>query len=168
MNTPFKHLPVVYLHPGEVYFGDKPVVVSTVLGSCVSITVFSKKFNYGGISHCMLPYCESKDDCKQCDDAYRYVYCTLDTMVQKFERMNLKRDELEIKAFGAADVLITKEERLRSKTIGKQNIRALENWMNKNKIKLTSYDVGGEKGRKLFFLPASGDVYIKKIVNEKD
>jgi chemotaxis protein CheD len=167
MRSKFPDLPVVYLHPGEAYFGDKPVLVSTVLGSCISITMFCKKVNYGGISHCLLPTC-GREGCANCDEPYKYVNCTMENMLKKFESMKIKKEDIEVKAFGGGDVLITKEESQKSKTIGRQNIAALTKWLENNEMKLTSYDMGGGKGRKIFFLPTTGDVYLKRIMSEKD
>jgi len=45
----------VYLKPGELYIGEKPTKVITVLGSCVSITLFSKRLNIGAICHGRCP-----------------------------------------------------------------------------------------------------------------
>lgn len=167
MRSKFPDLPVVYLHPGEVYFGDKPVLISTVLGSCLSITMFNKKFNFGGISHCLLPNCGG-GNCANCAEPYKYVNCTMEKMLKKFEAMKIYPEDIEIKAFGGGDVLITKEESQKSKTIGRQNIIALKNWLEKNNLKLTSFDMGGGKGRKIFFLPTTGDIYLKRIMSEKD
>jgi chemotaxis protein CheD len=167
MKSEFSGLPVIYLHQGEIYFGDKDVLISTVLGSCLSITMYSKKLKLGGISHCQLPYCYG-DSCDKCTDVFKYVECTLEKMIEKFDRLKIKREEVEIKAFGGGDVLITKEESQKSKTIGKQNITALTNWMDQNKLKLTAYDIGGKRGRKIFFIPTTGEIFLKRINDEED
>ncbi len=167
MRSEFSGLPVIYLHQGEIYFGDKRVLISTVLGSCLSITMYSKKLKLGGISHCQLPYCHSKS-CDMCGEAFKYVDCTLEKMIGKFEKLKIKREDIEIKAFGGGDVLITKEESQKSKTIGRQNIAALTNWMEQNKLKLSSYDLGGKRGRKIFFIPTTGEIFLKRINDEED
>ena len=92
----------------------------------------------------------------------------MEKMLKKFEAMKIYPEDIEIKAFGGGDVLITKEESQKSKTIGRQNIIALKNWLEKNNLKLTSFDMGGGKGRKIFFLPTTGDIYLKRIMSEKD
>jgi chemotaxis receptor (MCP) glutamine deamidase CheD len=45
----------VFLKPGELYIGKEPAVVSNILGSCVSITMFSERLGAGGICHALLP-----------------------------------------------------------------------------------------------------------------
>ena len=45
----------VFLHPGECYFGGGPTRIATLLGSCVSITVWHPRLLVGGMCHYMLP-----------------------------------------------------------------------------------------------------------------
>ncbi len=167
MRSEFSGLHVVYLHQGEIFFGDKHILISTVLGSCLSITMYNKKLGLGGISHCQLPHCFG-GNCDKCSEVFKYVDCTLEKMLQKFDRLKIKREDVEIKAFGGGDVLITNEESQKSKTIGRQNINALMNWMDQNKLKLTAFDMGGKKGRKIFFIPSTGEIFLKRINNEED
>ena len=43
---------VIYLRTGEVCFTNKSVVVSTVLGSCVAVTMHSDNPRFSAIVHC--------------------------------------------------------------------------------------------------------------------
>ncbi|MGA2108628.1 MAG: hypothetical protein ABSH25_13400 [Syntrophorhabdales bacterium] len=45
----------VFLKPGEIYVGEEPAEISTILGSCVSVTMFSKRVRVGAICHALLP-----------------------------------------------------------------------------------------------------------------
>lgn len=45
----------VYLHPGEWFFGDAGTRIRTLLGSCVSFTVWHPSRLIGGMCHYMLP-----------------------------------------------------------------------------------------------------------------
>ena len=44
----------IFLHPGDWYFGDKHHKVRTLLGSCVSITLWHPKAKLGGMCHYLL------------------------------------------------------------------------------------------------------------------
>jgi chemotaxis protein CheD len=44
----------VYLKPGEVYFGQGIGKVRTLLGSCVSITLWHRNSRFGGMCHFVL------------------------------------------------------------------------------------------------------------------
>ena len=100
MMFPETELPVVYLKPGEVHFSEEPEVVMTLLGSCISLTMFSERFKLGGICHVLLPNC-GEDSCPaRCDKSYRYVDCCIMGMVERFAGMGVVRSELVIKVFG--------------------------------------------------------------------
>ena len=51
-ETPVKK---VFLKPANIYAGKAPAEVATILGSCVSITMFSERLRFGAICHALLP-----------------------------------------------------------------------------------------------------------------
>jgi len=170
MKPDFAGLPTVYLHAGEVCFSKKSIVVSTVLGSCVAITMFNKKLKFSGISHCLLPTCkDGNSNCENCSEHYKYVDCTITRMLEKFEQLNVKRSEIEVKLFGGADVLNNPSLAPKINSIGKQNILAAKKLIHKNNLNLVATDVGGKYGRKLFFVTNNGEIFLHRMnENEKD
>ena len=154
----------IYLQPGEACFSRYPVVVNTVLGSCLSITMFSKKIKYAGMSHCQLPNCrECNFKCDECKEPYKYVNCTIAQMVKKFESMQIQRKDIEVKVFGGADVLKTTMTGERISTIGKQNINMALETLAKFNMSVTASDVGGKYGRKIHFLTETGEIYLNRL-----
>lgn len=163
MRPDFKDIPVVYLHPGEVFFSKKPYIVSTVLGSCLSITMFCSRTKFGGISHCQLPsFKEAIDDCDDCSEPYKYVNCTIIKMLEKFEQLNIKNSEIEVKIFGGAEVLCSPN-CSGKKSIGRQNIIIAEKMMKKNNLKIVTSDLGGKQGRKILFVSNNGEVFLHRM-----
>ena len=99
-------LPNFYLKPGQVYIAETPTLVSTVLGSCISVTMFSSRFRIGAISHGMLPLCKSMNSCAgECHESFKYVDCSIQRMIKMFNTYGIKSGEIEVKLFGGADVL---------------------------------------------------------------
>lgn len=45
----------VNLMPGEYYFGNEPVILKTLLGSCVAVTLWHPVKHIGGMCHFVLP-----------------------------------------------------------------------------------------------------------------
>jgi chemotaxis protein CheD len=163
MKPNSKEIPVVFVHPGEVCFTRKPIIISTILGSCISVIMYHRKTKYSGFSHCQLP--NSNNDCikgKCFTDQYKYVDSTIIKMLEKFESMKINRDEIEVKIFGGADVLEFYSDKNRN-TIGKQNILSVSELIKANGISITSADIGGNQGRKIFFKTSNGEVYLKRI-----
>lgn len=154
----------VYIHPGEACFSSNPIVVSTVLGSCISITMYSSKIKYAGISHCQLPSSrDCKRDCDNCREPFKYVNCTIIQMVKKFEELQIQRKDIEVKIFGGADVLKTTNGGKRIGTVGKQNIQMALDTLAKYNMSATVIDVGGIQGRKIFFMTETGDIFLNRL-----
>jgi chemotaxis protein CheD len=147
----------VFLKPGHIYVGKKPAEVSTILGSCVSITMFSERFRCGAICHALLPSSRTPEDA----DEFRYVDSSMLHMLKVFERMGVNGNELEIKLLGGADVL----ERVNGNTItvGTKNIETALRIIAERHLKLVGSDVGGTMGRRIHFCTSTGKVLLKRI-----
>lgn len=150
------HADNIYLKPGEVVVVRKPALVSTVLGSCVAVTMFSPDYGFGAICHAMLPDSAGRsEDLRYVDTALRYIY----------QQAVLCRAEnnLEIKLFGGARMLNVGNTEAAGRTVGEQNVaRALE-VLSSLGLTVAAADTGGFVGRKLYFCTRDGDVYLRKM-----
>ncbi len=165
-----KKLPLVYLKPGELHISDKPAAVSTVLGSCVSITMFHRQLKLGAICHGLLPKCKHtiKRGChKTCKDFDKYVDCAFIHMKQQFLSYSMNQDKIEVKLFGGAEILLPYDHTKRIISVGKKNIRVAAQLIKAEGFKIIASDTGGTTGRKLFFLPHTGEVYVKHLSNSE-
>jgi chemotaxis protein CheD len=160
------NLPVVYLRPGQIYVADKPTVVSTLLGSCVSITLFNRALRWGAICHGILPACKKKKrgNCNQeCKELYKYIDCAFRHMVLLSRSCALNHEETEVKLFGGAGMLTPHKNRHGIMSVGDQNIRMALRLIKSEGFNILASDTGGNSGRKLFFLTHTGDVYLKRL-----
>ncbi|MFZ4855183.1 MAG: chemotaxis protein CheD [Desulfuromonadaceae bacterium] len=155
------HTHTIYLKPGEVVVAREPVLVSTVLGSCVSVTMFSPGSGVGAICHAMLPENAGRDeDLRYVDTALRHIY-------RKVTGYGVGRD-LVVKLFGGARVLNLGDSGSPGRTVGEQNVaRALE-ILEVLGLKVNSADTGGVVGRKLYFCTRDGDVYLRRMRDRKN
>jgi len=150
-------IPTIYLKPGELYCAVTPTIVSTVLGSCVSITMHNPELRMSTICHAVLPEeLTSGDPC-------RYVDSSIIAMLLMFDRYGIKKKDLEVKLFGGSDMLPPSNNSFRKKTVGKQNILRSQQIIEREQLNLRAYDVGGTLGRKLFFHTHTGEVYLKRL-----
>jgi chemotaxis protein CheD len=163
-HDPSSHPPTVYLKPGEFYIGEKPAKVVTVLGSCVSVTLFNKKLHIGAICHAALPLCRKKEGCrKYCDDTFKYTDCSIKFMLKKFRDFGVAENEIEVKIFGGADTLASRSEN----TIGTMNVRIALDTIREKNLHIIAADVGDSFGRKLIFHTDTGDVFLKRLRNAR-
>ncbi len=172
MNPTLTDLPLVYLNPGELYFSEEPAVVVTVLGSCLSVTMFSKRRGIGGICHGLLPECKTEKNKRECHgeclEGYKYVDCSIKRMVQLFDKQKVKRSEIEVKCFGGADMFARPIERQGIVSVGRQNINIAEQVLKSEGLKMHVVDVGGFQGRKIFFYTQTGEVLLKRLHRSRD
>ncbi len=162
-NSP--HRTTVYLQPAEFYIGEKPTKVVTVLGSCVSVTLFNKRLGIGAICHATLPVCRTRKGCrKYCKDAFKYTDCSIKFMLKKFRDLGIAEHEIEIKVFGGADTLASRREN----TIGTMNVRTALETIRAKSLQIIAADVGDSFGRKLIFHTDTGDVFLKRLPNNRE
>ncbi len=152
-----------YLKPGEMHFADEPTAVTTVLGSCLSITMFVPRTEVGAICHGLLPNCSGKNSCVgDCADGFRFVDCSIKRMVRIFEKLNVRKAEIEVKIFGGADMFDVGKTR-KHLTVGRQNINSARQLVKSHGLKVAASDIGGVTGRKIIFLTHTGEVFLKRI-----
>lgn len=149
-------LPHIFLKPGELYMSKKPAIVSTVLGSCVSLTFFSPASNFASICHTLLPS-------GSIEQGFRYVDSTILYIMDKMRENGIKPCTCEVKIFGGGDVLLTRAESSSSLSIGQQNIAIALEVLSQFSIVPKASDIGGIHGRKLFFNSYNGDVFVRKV-----
>lgn len=150
------HTHNIYLKPGEVLVTRTPVLVSTVLGSCVAVTMFSASCGFSAICHAMLAENAGREE------DLRYV----DTALRHLSRCIVKHgvgNDLVVKLFGGAQVLDVADSRSSKLTIGEQNVAKADEMLASLGLTVTARDTGGMHGRKLFFCTRSGDVYLRRM-----
>ena len=152
----------IYLHPGELCVCDEPTKVITVLGSCVSVTLFNPRLCLGAICHATLPECRSTAKCvSPCIEAFKFMDCAMKYMLGAFRERGVMNKEIEIKIFGGADTLLSQS----SNTIGSKNVQAALTILREEHLSVVAMDVGDSFGRKLIFFSHTGEVLLKRLRN---
>ncbi|MCD8554479.1 chemotaxis protein CheD [Seleniivibrio sp.] len=152
------HAESLYLKPGEIFYADTPMVVNTVLGSCVSITMYVRRLGIGMMSHCMLP--SSTESIKRGEDIMKYVDCAVLYMNKTMLGAGADKKEIEVKLFGGSNMFTVTDE---DAGIGSRNISASIALLKSLGYTITSSDTGGQFTRKLYFSLDTGTVYLRKI-----
>lgn len=145
-----------YLKPGEALVSRQPVLVTTVLGSCVSVTMFSPSQGVGAICHAMLPGVgHGPRGLHYVETAVRYLHGKM----MKYGALA----DVVVKVFGGAQVLDAAHYSLTRLTVGEQNVSGVEEILRSLGLTVTKADTGGTRGRKLFFSMKNGDVYLRRM-----
>jgi len=159
-------LPVITLKPAELMFSEKPSVVRTVLGSCVSVTMFNRRRGIGGICHALLPHPGSNEPyTANYAENHKYVTGVIPEMVRKMRKYGIQPREIEVKLFGGSEILNQGMKQENNSPIGRLNVKAAMEVFEAEHLHLKTSDVGGIYGRKIFFHTHTGEVLLKRVNN---
>ena len=145
----------IFLHPGEIYFGKAPMIISTLLGSCVAATIWHPTQHLGGMCHIVLP--ESLG--KTCD--MKYGDCAIGEFVKQITRHSTRANEYVVNIYGGSDMFpdMKKSEGMK---IGERNIDKVRELLELYKFKINEVDTGGTHSRKIRLDLSDGSVGIRK------
>lgn len=145
----------VFLNPGEFYFGSGMTRISTLLGSCVSITLWHPRRKIGGMCHYMLTE-RNRPTGIPLDG--RFGREAFELFLQQVEAAGTHPGEYQAKLFGGANMLSGPGgEKM---DIGPRNIEFGRKMLAERHIALMAEHVGGSGRRKLHFDIWSGDVWL--------
>jgi len=150
------HSQHVFLKPGEAVVSRRPILVSTILGSCISVTMYAPALGLGAICHAMFPNAAPHQK------SLAYVEPALRHIHRKMLEYGAMGD-IEIKLFGGAAVLGGCGQTAQAKTVGEQNLASARRVLEVLGLKITKADTGGNRGRKLLFSMKTGDVYLRRL-----
>lgn len=147
-----------FLKPGYIFLSENPTIISTVLGSSVSVCLYDKKRNVGGMNHFKLP---TIGDPQKATAEYGNI-ATL-TLIRMMFHDGSKRNNIEAQIFGGAfRANISKVD------VGENNVRVARNVLTRERIQIVSEDVGGQKGRKIVFDTMKNEIAIIKVEKIRD
>ncbi|MGD0283136.1 MAG: chemotaxis protein CheD [Dissulfurispiraceae bacterium] len=144
-----------YLYPGLLFAQKDMCMVTTVLGSCVSVCLWDPVLNIGGINHYMLPLWNGEGL-----PSPKYGSVAIPKLIEKMLSLGCRWENLKAKVFGGGAVMQISSGLL---NVGERNIILAEDMLADENIPIISKDVGGNHGRKLIFCTQSGTVLVKKI-----
>ena len=155
-------LPKVFLQTGDCFFGVQPTLVTTVLGSCLGVTIHAPEKGIGTICHAFLPdSSESRGGHEP--QICRYVDTALLNMLESLDKIGIPRRDLVIKMFGGASGIAVQGMKRTSYDIGRRNIDMARKLLRFARLEVKREDVGGSRGRKLMFNTYTGEVWLKKL-----
>ncbi|HXH94212.1 MAG TPA: chemotaxis protein CheD [Thermoanaerobaculia bacterium] len=146
----------VYLYPGQIVTSGQPLMVSTILGSCVSICLWDPAANIGGINHYLLP---NNPLTGQSD--LRYGNTATERLIEALLGLGVKKQRIVAKIVGGASILTNFSDT--RKSIGDQNVDIARTLLAKHGIDISGEQTGGTRGRKLLFHTGNGCVFSKEI-----
>jgi chemotaxis protein CheD len=142
----------VYLPPGLLHAAVAPCVITTVLGSCVSVCLWDRRRRAGGMNHYLMPRTPGSGE-----RSPRHGDTALDLLLARLEIHRGRREDLAARVFGGGSGLG------RGFRLGEQNVELAWEWLRNHAIPVMEDDVLGVCARRIHFDVGSGDVRLTKV-----
>jgi chemotaxis protein CheD len=147
-----------FLYPAAIFFSEKPYLIHTILGSCVSLCLYDPVLRIGGMNHFMLPLWNGQGLASP-----RYGNIAIEKLVEKLLVTGSHKFNLKAKIFGGAEVISTNASQFH---IGKRNVQIARQLLEEQSIPIISSSTGGKLGRKIIFHTQTGEVIQRFIGKE--
>ncbi|MCK4739337.1 MAG: chemotaxis protein CheD [Deltaproteobacteria bacterium] len=151
MDNQNKH----YLYPGTLFVSRTPFNVTTVLGSCISVTLTDPVSGVGGINHFMIPLWNGEGLATP-----KFGNVAIKKLINEMILNGAERKRLQAKIFGGSSLYKNGSSTL---DIGRKNIKIAEKMLDEEGIPVTNCDTGGSRGRKVLFFTDTGIVRIRML-----
>ncbi|MET1123834.1 MAG: chemotaxis protein CheD [Archaeoglobaceae archaeon] len=139
---------------GEFRVARGFVLKSVGIGSCVALALYDPVNRIGGLAHVLLP--RSGNSNKR---SAKYADHAVEMMLEAIENLGGRRENLVAKIAGGAQVF----KHLTSDVlrIGERNVEAVRENLARHGIRIVSEDVGGSRGRTVFFYTMDGRMLVR-------
>lgn len=144
----------VYLTPGALYVGSAPCVISTLVGSCVAVTMWSARLKVGGMNHYLLPR-QARGE-----KSPRYGETALAMLLARMELLGCHAPEMETRIYGGAAMLAAVSSGM---PLGEQNVVAARQFARARSLQVIDEQAGGTSARRLVLDVETGNVHVKTV-----
>lgn len=152
---------MVKILPGEFYVTTSDEIISTVLGSCISVCIRDTKLGIGGMNHFMLPKNNNAVDdhwgYNEVDKAARYGSDAMEQLINELLKNGGSKKRFEIKITGGGRIMAKMND------VGAKNISFIKEYLGREGYSVTTADVGEIYPRKVRYFPRSGRLQVKKL-----
>jgi len=150
----------IFLMPGDYFVGDEQFRVRTLLGSCVSVTLWHPALRIGAMSHFLLPGSGRR---KSHDKPGMYGADAMDLLIQGMLRHGVPLAQCQGKIFGGGAMF---PRSIKVRDIGLQNGDYARSLLQQQGIRVVSESLFGEGHRQLIFTIRSGEVLSRQVPPE--
>ena len=147
--------------PGEFFVSRDPMVVYTVLGSCISACIRDPIVEVGGMNHFMLPEPKGGES-DSWGESTRYGSYAMESLINEILKRGGLKSRLEIKLFGAGKIYEGNID------VGANNAKWVLGYLKSEGLATVKTDLGDVCPRKVYYFTDSGRVLMKKIERVKN
>jgi chemotaxis protein CheD len=156
LPTQDEGLPRVTINIGGVRASREPLVIDTVLGSCIAACLYDPVSGVGGMNHFMLPEGFDPDN----PVSTRYGVHAMELLITEIMKLGGHRRRFQAKVFGGGHVLKIRES---LDGVPQRNIDFVRRFLTVEQIPIMNEDVGGYQARRVLFYSHTGKVFLKRL-----
>lgn len=163
--TESESLKRIAIRPGGYYVTDQPMIISTLLGSCVSACLYDPVRRIAGMNHFLLSNRRyAKNMPLSITEAGRYGIQAMELLINAMLTRGARRENIYAKAFGGGSVIPTLGKKDNFLCVAEVNVRFIREFLKNDGIPLVTADLGGDRGRVIHFVSDNDyPVYVRKI-----
>ena len=143
------------LNPGDFCFASDGARIRTLLGSCVSISLWHPRLHIGGMCHYMNPRRRRPSGPHELSG--RYADEAIELFLRELRRTNTLPHEYQVKMFGGGNQFPGS----RAVDIPRQNIDIGLELLERHGFEVTATHLGGTGARHVLFDLTDGGVWMK-------
>jgi chemotaxis protein CheD len=155
-----ENLTRITINIGGLHASCKPLLLDTVLGSCISACLYDPVSGIGGMNHFMLP--EGADP--ENPTSARYGINAMELLISQLMKLGGERRRFQAKVFGGGHVLKIRES---LDGVPQRNIDFVRRFLETEQIPVVKEDVGGYQPRRVLFHTHTGKVFLKYLGNNE-
>jgi chemotaxis receptor (MCP) glutamine deamidase CheD len=152
---------MVTLYLGGVHASEEPILIKTLVGSCIAVCVYDPVTQVGGMNHFMLP---RGGENSPASEATRFGVHAMDCLIAAVMKAGGDRRRIVAKVFGGAHVLATPES---VRGVPQQNVAFIRNFLESERIPLAANDLGRYHPREVHFFTGTGQAFVRPVTNER-
>jgi chemotaxis protein CheD len=150
---------IIEIFVGEYYATNKQEVISTLLGSCVSVCLIDDINKVYGMNHFLLPGNITTKEI-YADNSARFGINSMELLINQMLKLGATKKNFKAKVFGGGKVLKTNADII---CVNQDNIMFAHQFLEYEGIPIVSEDVGGTQGRIIYFDTSDASVYVEKV-----
>ena len=150
----------ITINIGGLHASCKPLLLDTVLGSCIAACLYDPVSGIGGMNHFMLP--EGADP--ENPTSTRYGVNAMELLISHLMKLGGERRRFQAKVFGGGHVLKIRES---LDGVPQRNIDFARQFLETEQIPVVKEDVGGYQQRRVLFHTHTGKVFLRYLGNNE-
>ena len=148
---------------GEIMVAESPNLLRSVgIGSCIAVTLYDRDTTIGGLAHIVLPCIEEAHNKSH---PARFSDVAIGMMIDEMKGQGARTQDIRAKIFGGANMFPEITSSDSTMDIGKRNISAVREELEKHNIEIIAEEVGDHIGRTVLFNTEDGSVVVKTAHN---